>query len=182
MARSSRKVVLETERGYSPFRPISVPEIRLKTILVPVDFSECSRKAYHYAISFAKQFNAEIILLHIVEIVPPGITAYDPVRLEADAREAATKEMAEWRRETQAEEFTKAVLRSGASVAQDIIRAAEDANVDLIVIGNHGHAGLSRFLLGSTAERVVRHAPCPVFVVRQSEHDFLVEESSRKTS
>ena len=46
--------------------------------------------------------------------------------------------MADWRREAQAEEFTKAVLRSGASVAQDIIRAAEDANVDLIAIGNHG--------------------------------------------
>jgi hypothetical protein len=55
----------------------------------------------------------------------------------------------------------------------EIVRAAEETNTDLIIISTHGHGGWARMLIGSTAERVVRHAPCPVLVVREREHDFL---------
>ncbi|HTD67470.1 MAG TPA: universal stress protein [Candidatus Limnocylindria bacterium] len=150
-------------------------EIRLKRILVPVDFSVTSRKALQYAVSFAKQFSAEIILLHVVQ--PPVyfegvvIAAYDDTTI----REASAKRLSEWRNETASGATVKANVRTGAPY-HEIVLTAEETNTDLIIVGTHGRGGLARMLIGSTAERVVRHAPCPVLVVREREHDF-VEES-----
>jgi nucleotide-binding universal stress UspA family protein len=167
--------VLEIEQKDKGLPPVSLPELQLKQILVPVDFSEGSRKALHYAILLARQFNAEITILHVMPVVPAGVSVWGNAKLEAAQHEAVAKELSEWRNAALGP-TVKAVIRNGMSAPQEIIGAADEANADLIIVGSHGRTGLARALLGSTAERIVRRAPCPVLVVRAREHDFLAEE------
>jgi nucleotide-binding universal stress UspA family protein len=161
----------------STLPPVSVPEVQLKRILIPVDFSDCSLKAFHYAIHFARQFNAELMLLHVLVSLPPSPRLIlESDELNAKYHEETAKQLADWRRGTVPALSVKAVTRTGVSAYQEIVEAARESNVDLIVIGNHGRTGLSRLVVGGTTERVVRHAPCPVLVIREREHDFVVEE------
>jgi len=184
-ARHSHDVVLQIEPRNSTFPPISVPEVNLKTILVPIDFSEPSRKAMQYALSFARQFNAEVLLLHVMEFAPLPTSA-SPLPIIQDEmtrvtlRESAAKQLAEWRNEIGAHFAVKASVRDGVSPHAEIVKAATDGNIDLIILGTQGRTGLAHLLIGSTAERVVQHAPCPVLVVREREHDFVT--SSKETS
>jgi nucleotide-binding universal stress UspA family protein len=159
---------LLAESGRAPFR--------LKKILVPIDFSECSRKALQYALPFARQFDAALTLLYVVEPIPyTGSEHYEmnlPL-LEKQMREGAEKNLAELaEKEIGDRARVEKSVRSGRPFAE-IINAAETRDIDLIVISTHGHTGLKHVLLGSTAERVVRHAPCPVLVVREQEHEFV---------
>ncbi len=171
-----RSVVVELESREATLPPIAIPEIKLRKILVPVDFSESSRKAVQYAILFAKQFNAEILLLHVAEILPsPELVVAESGWLTAKLHEQADKELSEWREKIRPQMEVKTTVQDGTPF-WEIIRAADDNNMDLIILGTRGRTGLSRLFLGSTAERVVRHAPCPVMVVREREHDFLAEE------
>jgi nucleotide-binding universal stress UspA family protein len=152
----------------------SLPEVALKRILVATDFSAPSRKAVRYAASFAKQFGAEILLLHVVEPIPPPPPAVGlilPESLDVDMREEAATHLAKWR-ERLSGIRVKANVRVGAPY-HEIITAAEETNTDLIIIATHGHSRLAQMFIGSTAERVVRHATCPVLVVREHEHDFV---------
>jgi len=171
----SQKVILEMDRKEAGLPPASLPEWRLRNILVPVDFSDCSLKAMHYASSFAKQFNAEVTLLHVVVGVPPPpqMMIIETETLTSKYREQAAKQLAEWRKEIISHGTVKAVVRAGVAAHQEIVTAAQECNTDLIVIGNHGRTGLARLFTGSTTERVVRYAPCPVLVVRELEHEFL---------
>jgi len=170
-------VVLEMDRK-SSLPPVAVPELQLKHILVPVDFSDCSRKALHYGASFARQFNADVTLLHVVVSVPlpPQMLVFEAETLTARYHEQAAKQLSEWRKEISSQAPVKATVRAGTGAHQEIIAAAHECNCDLIVMGSHGRSGLARMLTGSTAERVVRHAPCPVLVVRELEHEFLQGE------
>lgn len=172
--RAHDTVVLEMDRQ-SSLPPVAVPELQLKHILVPVDFSDCSRKALQYATSFAKQFNAAITLLHVVVAVPlpPQMMVFEAETLSAKYHEQAARQLSEWRNQTDSHTTVKATVRAGTAAHQEIIAAAHECNCDLIVIGSHGRSGLARVFTGSTAERVVRHAPCPVLVVREREHEFL---------
>ena len=172
----SDKVVVEMDRTGSALPPIAVPELLLKHILVPVDFSECSRKALQYATSFAKQFSAGITLLHVVVAVPPPpqMMVFETETVRAKYHEEAARNLSDWRNEVVPRASVKALVREGISAHQEIVAMAYECNCDLIVIGNHGRSGLSRMLTGSTAERVVRHAPCPVLIVRERQHEFLV--------
>lgn len=170
----SRNVMLEMEPKDSAFPPIPLPELRLQRILLPVDFSECSRKALQYAVSFARQFHAEVVLLHVVEVVPvEGHT------VAVEIREEAARQLSEWRKEIVSRATVKAVVTEAHSAHEAIVEAARESNVDMIVLGTHGRTGLAHLVLGSTAERVVRHAPCPVLVVRAREHEFLQSDSER---
>ena len=175
--RAHNTVVLEMDRK-SSLPPVAVPELQLKHILVPVDFSDCSRKALHYAASFARQFNADVTLLHVVVTVPlpPQMLVFEAETLSAKYHEQAAKQLSEWRKETLSQSPVKATVRAGTAAHQEILAAAHECNCDLIVIGSHGRSGLTRMLAGSTAERVVRHAPCPVLIVRDRERDFLQGE------
>jgi|SRR6185312_13547969 len=182
----SDKVVLEMDRTESALPPVAVPELLLRHILVPVDFSDCSRKALEYAVSFAKQFSANITLLHVVVSVPPPpqMMVFESDTVRAKYHEEAAKHLCDWRSEVVSRASVKALVREGVSAHQEIVALAHECNCDLIVIGNHGRSGLSRMLTGSTAERVVRHAPCPVLIVRERQHEFLVgvrEGSSEKS-
>jgi nucleotide-binding universal stress UspA family protein len=175
---------VELDKGEAAFPGVPLAGIALKRILVPVDFSESSRKALQYAGSFARQFNAELILLHVVE--PPAYPGNAPLVVtammfdDADLRELAAKKLSELRNEIGSQTAVKANVRSGVPY-HEIIRAAEETNTDLIVISTHSRTGFARMFLGSTAERVVRHAPCPVMVIRQKEHDFVQTNDSVAT-
>jgi len=175
--RAHNTVVLEMDRK-SSLPPVAVPELQLKHILVPVDFSDCPRKALQYGASFARQFNADVTLLHVVVAVPlpPQMLVFEAETLSAKYHEQAAKQLSEWRKEIMSRATVKATVRAGTAAHQEIIAAAHECNCDLIVIGSHGRTGLARMLTGSTAERVVRHAPCPVLVVREIEHGFLQGE------
>lgn len=172
----SRKIIVEMDQNSAALPPIAVPELRLRHILVPVDFSDCSHKALQYAVSFAKQFNADILLLHVVVALPPPpqLLVFEAEGLRTKYYEEAARHLSEWRAEVLSRADVKTSVREGSSAQQEIVSMAQECNSDLIIIGNHGRSAMARFLMGSTAERVVRHAPCPVLVVRGQEHEFLV--------
>jgi nucleotide-binding universal stress UspA family protein len=142
----------------------------LKRILVPLDFSIASRRALLFTRDWAKRFGSEILLLHVIE----PVNTYSVLGAESIALPVATADLHGPTR-TELENLARRIfprtakvsvhLRDGAAYDQ-IITAARELDVDLIIIATHGRTGLSRALLGSTAERVVRHAPCPVLALR----------------
>ena len=137
-------------------------------ILVPLDFSECSRSVLRYAVDFARQWSAALTLVHVTELTPYE-RAIPEFRREIRA-EAQAKLKALIRAEVPDGIACDAVVRTGRPFAEIVSMAATDA-VDVVFIGTHGRTGLKHLLLGSVAERVVRHALCPVLVVRKA-HDF----------
>jgi universal stress protein A len=146
----------------------SQPAFGLKKILVPVDFSDCSKKALQYALLFAKQSGARLVLLHVVQPYP-AVPEMAPVDYETiqDSKEQLEK----LRRALGRKIEVAAVLRTGIPPVE-IVDAAKELDIDLIIISTHGHKGFARLVLGSTTEKVVRSAPCPVLIVRQTERDF----------
>jgi universal stress protein A len=146
---------------------------QVKTILVPVDFSSGSDIAVEWAQVLAEAFGARLVLLHVLDTSasaliggPGGVLAPPPpVALYDEMREEARSAMA-----TLAQRVPEAttLIREGTP-RQEILRAAADLGADLIVMGTHGRTGLAHLLFGSVAEHVVRHAPVPVFTIRQRE-------------
>ena len=149
--------------------------VQIKSILVPIDFSEVSQKALRYAVRMAEQFGSKITLLNVVQPVATPDFAYHPLMLETDK----AKESAKARLDTLCRKLAvpsrlleKTMVRFGTPFAE-ITAAAKSLKVDLIILTTHGYTGLKHVLMGSTAERVVRHAPCPVLTVREKEHEFV---------
>ena len=145
----------------------------LNCILVPVDFSAPSRQALRFAREWGARFGSQIVLLHVVEpanaLAAFGLEPVASLVVPVDFRDQAQAEL----RRLMAEEFSPSEkvsmqLREGAPYDQ-IAQAAREVAADVIIIATHGRTGLSRALLGSTAERVVRHAPCPVLTLRRAE-------------
>jgi len=152
--------------------------IDLHRILVPTDFSKFSKIAVNYAVALAEKFGAELYLLHVVQdlalFIPDAVAVVPPVAVPVDqftvAARAALDRVVE---ENQLERFTvHREVREGTPF-YEIIRFAKEANIDLIVMGTHGHTGLAHVLLGSVTEKVVRKAPCPVLTIRHPEHEFV---------
>jgi nucleotide-binding universal stress UspA family protein len=151
------------------------PALRFKKILAPVDFSEASKNGLNFAVRCAEQFGAELTLLYVLEPVPaatfvaiPGANAFSEIDFagaEKNLRSFAASarnghiENPGWK------------VRVGIP-AHEIVEMAKETDADLIVIATHGFTGWKHFCIGSTAERVVRAAPCPVLVVREKEHEF----------
>jgi nucleotide-binding universal stress UspA family protein len=150
---------------------------RLNKILVPVDFSDFSAKAVEYALAFAGQFDSHLILLHVVEpaVYPEStmLVASALDDLNHDLMQVAQQKLSELRRDSIGERAPSELLVRFGRAFTEIATAAVDLEVDLIILATHGYTGLKHVLLGSTAERVVRHAPCPVLTVRDPEHEFL---------
>jgi len=141
---------------------------QIKHILVPLDFSPPSEKALEFAASLAKQFGATLTLLNVVEAVATPDFAYYPLMMENDKVLAkARRHLDNVRAKAGIDEklIEKVLVRNGVP-HWEITNAAKTLKVDLIVISTHGYSGLAHVFVGSTAERVVRHAGCPVLVVR----------------
>jgi nucleotide-binding universal stress UspA family protein len=144
-------------------------EFKVETILVPLDFSPASAEVLDYAVSMAKGLHAAI---HLVHVYPPDETSSTPgaghlLLQSAEAIERLNEELTGIHRK-HASKFCpeNCHIRAGRPYEQ-IINLAREINADLIVLSTRGHSGLKHLLLGSTAERVVRSAPCPVLVVRK---------------
>ena len=151
--------------------------IRLKRILVPIDFSGHSKSALRYAISFARQFGASIDLLYVVEpTIYPADFSFGQVgfpNIEEELRQRASDELdVLLRTEIAGRVSAIKTIRSGRPF-YEIIQQAREKKIDVIIIATHGHSGMEQILFGSTAEKVVRSAPCPVLVVRSGERGFV---------
>jgi nucleotide-binding universal stress UspA family protein len=151
--------------------------IKLKKLLVPTDFSDSARQAFRYGLSFAKEYQAELVLLHVVENLTVGYASdLFPVPMAEVFQEISGYAKAELAK--LAEEARQRGVRVSELVVQgkpsaEIIRHAADNDVDIIVLGTHGKGMLDQALFGSTTERVVRRAPCPVLSVRMAGHEFV---------
>ena len=151
---------------------------RLRRILVPIDFSSCSKKALQYAICFAKQHQGTLTLLYVAQVLypVPEVGAVDVSLVETRMRENGEQELAELIKKEIAEQVpAKGIVRVGNAYFE-IVSAAKSLEIDLIIISTHGRTGLKHVFMGSTAESVVRYASCPVLVVREHEHDFVTPQ------
>lgn len=149
-------------------RPLRALE--LKKILVPIDFSDHSRKALQYAIPFARTFGASIDLIYVVEpTVYPADFSFGQVgfpAIEDELRKRGAEELDELiRTEIAGSIPAKRAVRTGKAFYEILLYAKEE-KMDFIIIATHGHSGIEHALFGSTAEKVVRKASCPVLVVR----------------
>ena len=150
----------------------SKSELRLQKIVLPTDFSGCANYALPYAASIARATGATIICVHVVEPVVPavgytGLAEPMPIadisdQLE-DSAERQLPKLAECE-ECEGLKIEEVIVHGDA--AAEIVRVAEEHEADLVVISSHGRTGLGRIIFGSTAEAVVRHATCPVLVVK----------------
>lgn len=142
-------------------------DLLINRILIATDFSECARRAVEYGVCVARAWSAHVDLLYVVEVLPGlGFEApfVDPL-LEVRRKEATSL----------LEELRTGVKREGLAVdwrlregipSGQIEQVAVEQRADLVVVGTHGRTGLDHIMLGSTAERVIKQAPCPVLTVR----------------
>jgi nucleotide-binding universal stress UspA family protein len=141
----------------------------VKTILIPTDFSEQSAAAFHLASALARDYNAELVIAHISPIPVPAVADGMVIELPTGWREEAEARL-------KIVKPTDLTIRYSHKFAvgdemNEIVELAGELKADLIVMGTHGRSGLSRLLMGSVAEYVMRHAPCPVLTVR---HPFAI--------
>jgi nucleotide-binding universal stress UspA family protein len=178
-----RRGVKRETRTHPPRRELQSREawsgrmIHLHRILAPTDFSESARHALTYALSFAREYEAELLLLHVVEAVPVGYASdLFPVpmaRVFEELAGYARNELDKLAGEARERGVKARELVVQGKPATEIARVAREETVDLIVLGTHGKGVLDKALFGSTTERVVRNAPCPVLTCRLSEHEFV---------
>ena len=146
----------------------------VRSILLPTDFSECARHAVPVAAEFARLLGARVVCLHVVEPVLQPAVGWAPLaeplpsadELGGRLEETAARDLPAFSRSPEFEGLEVEDLITHGDPAAEIVRAAEERGCGLIVISSHGRTGLGRILFGSTAESVVRHARCPVLVVK----------------
>lgn len=144
------------------------PAIGMKTILVPIDFSECSLHALNQAIPYARQFGAEIVLLHVIEPLHTGsrLEVAEVQKLHHLMFARAEQELSALAKEKVAPQApVRHFVKEGAPY-EVITQVALKLQAEMIIISTHGRSGMKHFLLGSVAEKVVRHAHCPVLTVK----------------
>jgi nucleotide-binding universal stress UspA family protein len=155
--------------------------IKLKKLLLPTDFSDSARHAFTYAASFAREYDAALYLLHVVEVLPMGyagelfpesmtqvvdqISGYVGAELGKLAAEARTRGC----------KVVHERVERGKP-ASEVVRVAREEEIDMIVLGTHGHGTFNRALFGSTTDRIMHKAPCPVLVCREFGHEFVDAE------
>jgi nucleotide-binding universal stress UspA family protein len=143
----------------------------IKNILVPIDFSDYSKNALRYAVQFAKQFKAKMYLIYVVEpMIYPADFSMGQVAIpsmDADLQNRADEEL-----KLLAKNFIDPSIKSETLIKTgkpfvEINETAKEVDADLIIMATHGHTGVEHLLFGSTAEKVVRKAPCPVLTLRE---------------
>jgi nucleotide-binding universal stress UspA family protein len=153
-----------------------VAVIQIKRILVPTDFSESAAHALTYGVSFAREYKAELILVHVVETLTVGYASdLFPVPMAEVFDEISGYAKAEIGKLAEAirpKEISVREMVVQGKPSAEITRIAKEENVDIIVLGTHGKGMLDQALFGSTAERVIRKAPCPVLTCQLHQHEF----------
>lgn len=147
--------------------------IRFDSILVPTDFSDCARYAEQYGVELARTFGSTLHYLYAVEPIDTFATIngveqsiyFDVLK---DLRASAEERLAQIATELGNAGLTVHTAVREGRASEAIVEYAQQHAISLICISTHGRRGFSHLILGSTTERVVRRAPCPVFVVRSS--------------
>jgi len=151
--------------------------IKLRKVLVPTDFSESARHALTYGTSFAREYHAALVILHVVENLTVGYASdLFPVPMAEVFQEIsgyARTELARLGEDARQKGLSVEEVVVQGKPSAEIIRFAAENEVDMIVLGAHGKGMLDQALFGSTTERVVRRSPCPVLTVRLAEHEFV---------
>jgi nucleotide-binding universal stress UspA family protein len=161
--------------------------IQINSILVAFDFSDTSKNALTYGHNVARQFGGRLHVLHVADVIATSAAQFypeGPGDPEAKAIELGMKQLRTALAAAQipvASDFRRTTdvipeVRVSPSPASTICEYAKEIHADLIIVGTHGRSGVSRFLMGSVAEHVVRLAPCPVLVVRPNEHEFVLPD------
>jgi nucleotide-binding universal stress UspA family protein len=152
--------------------------IEIKRILLPTDFSDYSAAAMKYACEFATKFDAELHVLHTLEVhlspTPDLVMGLALPTYLHESRVAAEKALngvpdPQW---SAGRKVVKVVIEGSPKV--EIVRYARQHDIDLIVLATHGRSALAQVIMGSVAESVVRTAPCPVLTVRPEGHQFVM--------
>lgn len=148
--------------------------MKVERILFPTDFSEGSFHALPYAVDLTKNYNAKLYILHIIYDITKATESHIP-HISADE---LYKELNEWAMK-EIDSCCIEEIRTLPNVEKRVVKGipyeeilsfASQNEIDMIVMGTYGRAGFERFIFGSTAEKVVRRAPCPVLTVRVPEH------------
>jgi universal stress protein A len=145
--------------------------MQIKTILVPCDFSAHAEYAFRWALELAERRRAKVVLFHVVPVLT-GVSYQEEMlvlaspALQAEHIAEAEKHLHELVVKHEVSTVTVVVRATMDHPVWGICQAAEREHADLIVMGSHGRTGIAHVLLGSVAERVVRHSPCPVLVTR----------------
>lgn len=167
-------------RTRSSPRAHSPTKLKLQTLLVPTDFSEESEKGVRYSVALAREFGARLHLLYAHEpayvYAIPALMTAAPLGAFEEIEDRLQKKMAGLIKKQKAPGTTKVHVKTGPA-HEMITTVAAESRADLICLATHGYSGLKRLLLGSTTERVIEHAPCPVLVVRETERDLLRPET-----
>ncbi len=161
----------------SPAKPDGLP---IRRILVPIDFSDASKEALQYAVTFARQFQSELLLVYVVEpAIYPADFSFGQVSMpdiENELRERGQIGLDQLAQSAVAPPLvSKTMVRTGRPFLE-IVKAASEERIDLIIIATHGHSGVEHLLFGGTVEKVVRKAPCPVLMVRPTGGQPAAEE------
>jgi nucleotide-binding universal stress UspA family protein len=150
----------------------------LERILVPLDGSALSELALDMATTLAKRFESQLILLYVVELPAlalPAINLPDPPSWAVEVREQTDREAQNYlqtqKQELEQQGYRVETLIREMSPAERIVEVAGEENIDLVVMSTHGQGGLTRWALGSVADRVVQHSSCPVLLVRQNQKE-----------
>jgi len=146
----------------------TAPSEAVRRIMVPIDFSDGSTRALRHARELALTYGAEIVALHAIEeVVLPMAYGMAPKQVDAEAvRPNVERALADLLSEHVGVEHARAEIRVGYP-PQEILDAIDEEEIDWVVMGTHGRQGLNRLLMGSVAERIVRHAPCPVLTLQE---------------
>ncbi len=153
----------------------SITQFRIKRILVPIDFSIYSKSATDFACVMAKQFGAALNFLHVIEqdihpsFYASGVTSIFDV--DPGLKERVTQNMKEFLKDQLEESQPASYHAKEGKAHREIVEFAKENETDLVIIATHGLTGLDYILLGSTAEKVVRWANCPVLTVKRMEAD-----------
>ena len=140
------------------------PLTRGERILVAVDGSEFSNNAVEQAISLGSICNSEIFIISVVDLFPEQMEVA-PSLVEKMSEDARTYIEKAKNKVDEAKLPCETIVRMGGAPYEFIVQEAKEKNIDLIVMGTHGRRGLERIIMGSTAQNVIGHAPCPVIVV-----------------
>lgn len=155
--------------------------VRLKKLLVATDFSEPSTVALAYGRDLARQYNAELHVLHVVEDVMVRYSmeiGFAMPQMQTDLDDSARRQLDALLTDDDRRTLSvKTAIEKGVNYADVVVNYARDKEIDLIVTGTHGRGAVKHFLMGSVAERVVRTAPCPVLTVREHERDFIAPDA-----
>jgi len=158
--------------------------LEIKLIVCPVDFSEFSIRAYHYAVSLAEHYRAKMVAQHIVELWRYPYADYaasqgDYQEFWRALREGGEERLREFVKKHTHDEIQPELVVHEGIAADSILSFAQAQKADVIVMGTHGRRGFDRLVLGSVTDRVMRTAPCPVLAISKLAHDFMAAGEER---